>query len=83
MNIIIIDGIEYELIRKVPKPKFKVNDAIQYIHEDGTKSKNIHRISHLISDRYYLDGGDEYVQFVNQDNYELIGVFKFEFLEKG
>jgi hypothetical protein len=80
-NEIIIDGIEYELKRKVPKPKFKVDDAVQYLDKDGSRIDKIRRISHLGSDRYFLNGGDDYFQFFDQDSYELIGKYTFEFIE--
>lgn len=76
-NEIIIDGIEYELKRKLPKPKFKVDDAIQFA--DGSKNtKVIFRISHLSNDRYFLYGSNDYIQFIDQDKYELIGKYTFE-----
>lgn len=62
-NRIIIDGIEYELKRKIPEPKFKVDDAVQYLDKDRSRIDKIRRISHLGSDRYYLNGGDNYFQF--------------------
>jgi hypothetical protein len=80
-NEIIIDGIEYELKRKVPKPKFKVDDAVQYVDKDGSRIDKIRRISHLGSDRYYLNGGADYFQFFDQDRYELVGKYIFEFFE--
>lgn len=81
INEIIIDGIEYKLVRKIPKPKFKLDDAVEFIN-NTEKTKPIFRISQICSDRYYLDGGENYFQFINQENYKLVGKFQFQFVEK-
>jgi len=77
-NKIIIDGIEYELKRKIPEPKFKVDDAVSNIHDT---SKTVRRITHISHDRYLLDGEDSYFLIVEQDDLKLIGKYTFELVE--
>lgn len=74
---IILDGITYELKRKIPEPKFKINDAIIF----KKNRKDIYRISHLSSDRYFLNNGEDYLRFIEQDECEVVGKFDFVFVE--
>lgn len=59
---------EKKCLEKLIEPKFKVGDRIQY---NGSHYKPIYIIKSLGTDRYIFDN-DEYIKFVDEDNYSLL-----------
>lgn len=70
MKSITINGVDYELVKASPKPKFKKYDVVQHAYgDDGHPSI----ITEVASDRYYTNDSPYYILITDQHKYNLVG----------